>query len=107
MNINEEERRARLLKSRAERLPGIKKQFAENQAKKQEIDIKAQFEAEQGRNFNSNFAPGGKDENLVKKPAAKKATKKPPLSQESVKSVYFHYSKKLEKRQEFCYTRDS
>ena len=49
MNINEEERRARLLKSRADRLP----------------DIKKQFEAAQGRNFNSNFAPGGKDAALV------------------------------------------
>ena len=41
----EAERRARLLKSRAERLPDIKKQFEENQK----------------RNFNANFAPGGKD----------------------------------------------
>ncbi|MBR3249022.1 ribonuclease J [Candidatus Saccharibacteria bacterium] len=49
MNINEEERRARLLKSRAERLP----------------DIKKQFEEAQNRNFNSNFAPGGKDAGLV------------------------------------------
>ena len=49
MNLKEEERRARLLKSRAERLP----------------DIKKQFEASQGRNFNSNFAPGGKDAGLV------------------------------------------
>ena len=49
MKINEEERRARLLKSRAERLP----------------DIKKQFEAAQKRNFNSNFAPGGKDATLV------------------------------------------
>ena len=49
MKINEEERRARLLKSRAERLP----------------DIKKQFEAAQKRNFNSNFAPGGKDAMLV------------------------------------------
>ncbi len=49
MNINEEERRARLLKSRAERLP----------------DIKRQFEEAQNRNFNSNFAPGGKDAGLV------------------------------------------
>ena len=57
MNINEEERRARLLKSRAERLP----------------DIKKQFEEAQKRNFNSNFQPGGKDEALVK---PKKATKK-------------------------------
>ena len=49
MNKQEEERRARLLKSRAERLP----------------DIKRQFEEAQKRNFNSNFAPGGKDESLV------------------------------------------
>ena len=49
MNITEEERRARLLKSRAERLP----------------DIKRQFEEAQNRNFNSNFAPGGKDAKLV------------------------------------------
>ena len=60
MNLKEEERRARLLKSRAERLP----------------DIKKQFEEAQNRNFNSNFKEGGKDENLVKK--EKKATKKAP-----------------------------
>ena len=62
MNIKEEERRARLLKMREERLP----------------DIKKQFEEAQKRNFNSNFAPGGKDANLVAKPkkAAKKAAKK-------------------------------
>lgn len=59
MNIKEEERRARLLKSRAERLP----------------DIKKQFEEAQKRNFNSNFGPGGKDEKLVAKSATKKATK--------------------------------
>lgn len=58
MNIKEEERRARLLKMREERLP----------------DIKKQFEEAQKRNFNSNFAPGGKDANLLAKP--KKATKK-------------------------------
>ena len=58
MNLKEEERRARLLKSRAERLP----------------DIKKQFEEAQNRNFNANFGPGGKDEQLVKhKKAAKKA----------------------------------
>lgn len=57
MNIKEEERRARLLKSRAERLP----------------DIKKQFEEAQKRNFNSNFQPGGKDEKLVKKSSAAKA----------------------------------
>ncbi len=55
----EEARRARLLKMRAERLPDIKKQFEENQK----------------RNFNANFAPGGKDEALVKKSSVKKATK--------------------------------
>ena len=60
MNLKEEERRARLLKSRAERLP----------------DIKKQFEEAQNRNFNSNFKEGGKDEKLIKK--AKKATKKAP-----------------------------
>jgi len=59
MNIQEEERRARLLKMRAERLP----------------DIKKQFEEAQKRNFNSNFAEGGKDAHLVKK-TAKKASKK-------------------------------
>lgn len=66
MNIKEEERRARLMKMREERLP----------------DIKKQFEEAQKRNFNSNFAPGGKDEKLVakqpKKAAkAKKAPKAP------------------------------
>ncbi|MBO7131749.1 ribonuclease J [Candidatus Saccharibacteria bacterium] len=60
MNLKEEERRQRLLKSRAERLP----------------DIKKQFEEAQNRNFNSNFKAGGKDEKLVKKP--KKAAKKAP-----------------------------
>lgn len=59
MNLKEEERRARLLKSRAERLP----------------DIKRQFEESQKRNFNSNFGPGGKDEKLVKK--TKKAVSSP------------------------------
>lgn len=76
MNIKEEERRARLLKLRAERLP----------------DIKRQFEEQQNRNFNSNFKPGGKDELLVKKPAKKVAAKpaktaKPkPAKQETAKS---------------------
>ena len=57
MNLSEEERRVRLLKSRAERLP----------------DIKKQFEAAQNRNFNSNFAPGGQDAKLVgKKPTQNK-----------------------------------
>ncbi len=51
MNKQEEERRARLLKMREERLP----------------DIKKQFEEAQNRRFNSNFAEGGKDAALVKK----------------------------------------
>ncbi|MBQ8157208.1 ribonuclease J [Candidatus Saccharibacteria bacterium] len=50
----EAERRAKLLKSRADRLPNIKKQFEENQK----------------RNFNANFAPGGKDEQLVRRKAS-------------------------------------
>ena len=53
MNQNskaEAERRAKLLKMRAERLPNIKKQFEENQK----------------RNFNSNFKDGGKDAHYVK-----------------------------------------
>jgi len=61
-NEAEAARRARLLKMREERLPDIKRQFEENQK----------------RNFNANFAPGGKDEALVKKtrkPAAKPAAK--------------------------------
>ena len=41
----EAERRAKLLKMRQDRLPSIKKRFEESQ----------------GRNFNSNFKPGGKD----------------------------------------------
>ncbi len=56
----EAERRARLLKSRAERLPDIKKQFEENQK----------------RNFNANFAPGGKDERLIQSKKTIKTTKK-------------------------------
>lgn len=64
-NKAEAERRAKLLKMRAERLPDIKKAFEENQK----------------RNFNANFAPGGKDEKLVRrknttKNAAAKTVKK-------------------------------
>ena len=71
MNKQEEERRSRLLKMRAERLP----------------DIKKQFEEAQNRNFNSNFAPGGRDEKLLKKAKAvkkttKKATKEAPKKNE-------------------------
>ena len=62
-------RRAKLLKMRAERLPDIKKQFEENQK----------------RNFNANFAPGGKDEKLVrgKRKAASKAAK--PVAKKPIK----------------------
>ena len=56
-NKAEEQRRAKLLKMRAERLPDIKKAFEENQK----------------RNFNANFAPGGKDEKLVRKKTATRA----------------------------------
>lgn len=57
MNQQEQERRARLLKSQAERLPNIKKQFEEAQ----------------NRNFNSNFKTGGKDADLVRRPRAQAA----------------------------------
>lgn len=58
MNKQEEaERRARLMKMRDERLP----------------DIKKQFEEAQNRNFNSNFAEGGKDAALVRKSATRGA----------------------------------
>ena len=60
INKQESERRARLMKMRDERLP----------------DIKRQFEEAQKRNFNSNFAAGGKDAALVKKSAASKTAKK-------------------------------
>ena len=69
-------RRAKLLKMRAERLPDIKKQFEENQK----------------RNFNANFAPGGKDEKLVrgKRKAASKAAKpvaKKPIKKSNTKAT--------------------
>ncbi len=51
MNKKEDERRARLMKMRDERLP----------------DIKKQFEEAQKRNFNANFEEGGKDADLVRK----------------------------------------
>lgn len=55
MNNKEDERRARLIKMRNERLP----------------DIKKQFEEAQKRNFNANFADGGKDADLVKKTSSR------------------------------------
>ena len=73
MNSKEEERRARLLKSRAERLP----------------DIKRQFEEAQNRNFNSNFKPGGKDAELVASDnsSAKTVAKKPKTVSEGKKTA--------------------
>ena len=95
MNLKEEERRARLLKSRAERLPGIKKQFEESQGRKfDESQFAAidEFEAAQSRNFNSNFAPGGKDASLVGNkpgsgPKAGKTTKKGSSSKNTAKKT--------------------
>lgn len=69
MNNKEEERRARLIKMRDERLP----------------DIKKQFEEAQKRNFNANFADGSKDANLVKKSA--KTSNRGQKNQTSAKSV--------------------
>lgn len=81
MNQKEQERRARLMKMQAERLPEIKRRFEENQKraelKTDEPTVTGEaviFEEVQKRNFNSNFKPGGKDAHLVKK-TAKKATK--------------------------------
>lgn len=99
MNLKEEERRARLLKSRAERLPGIKRQFEEAQGRKAvktatngsgaSID---EFETAQNRNFNSNFAPGGKDANLVGSKASRnknssKVAKKVPKGKTAAKTT--------------------
>ena len=73
MNLKEEERRARLLQSRAERIG----------------DIKKQFEEAQKRNFNANFAPGGKDAALVagKPISGKKASKGAKNAVKSKKAV--------------------
>ena len=76
MNQSEQERRARLLKQGVERLP----------------DIKKRFEEAQKRNFNSNFAPGGKDAKLVAnkkkatQPKKQKNTNSPKKAQKPVKS---------------------
>ena len=69
MNQQEQERRARLLKSAKERLPGIKEQFEEAQ----------------NRHFNSNFGPGGRDAHLVGK-SSKKGAKKPNMAKSAKKS---------------------
>lgn len=60
MNEQEQKRRERLMQMSAERLPDIRKRFEESQK----------------RNFNSNFAPGGKDAKLVDGKKAKKTKKK-------------------------------
>ncbi|MBQ2638904.1 ribonuclease J [Candidatus Saccharibacteria bacterium] len=82
MNQKEQERRERLMKMQAERLPEIKRRFAENQKKAQEKPSEPTvtgeaviFEEVQKRNFNSNFKPGGKDAHLVRKKSPKKAEK--------------------------------
>ena len=77
----EAERRAKLLKSRAERLPDIKKQFEENQK----------------RNFNANFAPGGKDEKLVRGKHAAKAAKKAAPAKKAAKKAAPAKNAKAEK----------
>lgn len=69
-NQAEAERRAKLLKMRAERLPDIKKTFEENQK----------------RNFNANFAPGGKDAKLVHKKTAKPSANKKSTAPTSKKT---------------------
>ena len=69
MNKQEQERRARLMKMQAERLPEIKRRFEENQNRAKLAETPAPvetgaaviFEQAQKRNFNSNFKPGGKD----------------------------------------------
>jgi len=68
MNKQEQERRARLMKMQAERLPEIKRRFEEKQnrvkfSEPAEVTTGAAviFEQAQKRNFNSNFKPGGKD----------------------------------------------
>ncbi len=71
MNNREAERRARLMKMRDERLP----------------DIKKQFEEAQKRNFNSNFAEGGKDAALVKRRNASKAASKTSKSSAKAKAT--------------------
>ena len=77
----EVERRAKLLKSRAERLPDIKKQFEENQK----------------RNFNANFAPGGKDEKLVRGKRNAKVAKKAAPAKKTAKKVAPAKNAKAEK----------
>lgn len=72
MNQKEQERRARLMKMQAERLPEIKRRFEESQKQPDQTTEAPTvtgeaviFEEVQRRNFNSNFKPGGKDAHLV------------------------------------------
>ena len=94
MNQKEQERRARLMKMQAERLPEIKRRFEENKkranTKTEEPALTGEaviFEEVQKRNFNSNFKPGGKDAHLLKKSKAtsKKADKNSKKSAKSPK----------------------
>lgn len=114
MNLKEEERRARLLKSRAERLPGIKKQFEEAQGRRvAKITMENSgatvdaFEAAQNRNFNSNFQPGGKDARLVGSKAGtnkrglkttKKASKAKTVEKTTKKSAKSQVKSDVEQR---------
>lgn len=64
MKESEEERRARLIASSRERIPKLKQSYAARQnerEKQQKTSSVDNFEAEQNRHFNSNFAVGGKD----------------------------------------------
>lgn len=80
MNEQEKERREKLLKMSAERLP----------------DIRKRFEEAQKRNFNSNFAPGGKDAAAVKgKKASKKSGKKQGKAKQPAKGPKTEETAKL------------
>ncbi len=87
MNLKEQERRARLLEQGAKRLP----------------DIKKRFEEAQKRNFNSNFAPGGKDEKLVRSHGSQKKnasnSQKSASNAKSAKAKAPKTSKKAQKPQ--------
>jgi len=80
----EAERRAKLLKMRQERLPNIKKRF----------------ESGQGRNFNSNFKPGGKDSRSggrarPKSPAGPASDRQVKLSLNTRKGEMVHHQRML------------
>ena len=61
MNKQEQERRARLMKMQAERLPEIKRRFEENQNRAKISEPTEVTTGAAKRNFNSNLKPGGKD----------------------------------------------